>query len=259
VDLAVSRWQSDGQDVLFVRDARTEQEVGRYDRRSGRLSVGDQARGYEVVQALWAYLGSPAGAAVHARAARVEEPRPAHCPDDIDGHLLGLRSAAPAPEPAGARARGGRVVDRRLGRLRRDGWAVLSSVGTSTGADFDRLVIGPPGVFTITVRSGNDIPSPHFHDNLHHSRTDAESAARRLSAASGMAVRVIPMLAFAGDGAQPVRTAHYGRGPDEEDGELLVARAEELDDVLRELPAVYSLQERQQILDVARRAELWLD
>jgi hypothetical protein len=280
VDLSVSRWQSDGHDVLYVSDARTEQEVGRYDQRAGRLAVGDQTRVYEVVQALWAFLGSVAGAAEETQG-RVDEPRSAGWSrPDIDGHLLGLRTASPVREAA-AKARNGRIVDRRLGRLRRDGWAVLPSVGERTGADFDRLVIGPPGVFAITVKRGGDVPLPYLTDSLHDSRQDARSAAHRLSAACGMTVTVTPMLAFigdgeGGDGESGGRESGGGSGGDvggdrksavdgysvhgsEDPAEVLVARGEYLDEVLRDLPAVYSLQERQQILDVARRAELWLD
>jgi hypothetical protein len=243
---------------LYVSDARTEQEVGRYDQRAGRLAVGDQTRAYEVVQALWAFLGSVPGAARE----RVDEPRPARRHPDIDDHLLGLRTASPVREAA-AKARNGRIVDRRLGRLRRDGWAVLSSIGERSGADFDRLAIGPPGVFAITVKRGDDVPLPYLSDSLHDSLQDAWSAARRLSAASGMAVKVTPMLAFIGDGDEDgggggLMDGYPGHGP-EGAVDVLVARGEYLDDVLRELPAIYSLQERQQIVDVARRAELWLD
>jgi len=272
--------------VLFVSDARTEQEVGRYDCRSGRLAVGDHTRAYEIVQALWAFLGSAAGGdraqamepAPAGEPAQAAEPRPAAPCPDIDGHLLGLRTAAPARE-AGARTRSGtRIVDRRLGRLRRDGWAVLSALGGRTGADFDRLAIGPPGVFAVTVRWADDAPAQQFGggpaDVLHDIRQDAASAARRLSAASGMAVRVTPMLAFVGDGADAAnavdavdshllqgyagRGAHHGRADDDRAAEVFVARGEDLVEVLRELPAVYSLQERQHILDVARRSDLWL-
>jgi hypothetical protein len=226
----------------------------------------------------------------------VDEPRPAGwCPPDIDGHLLGLRAASPVREAA-AKARNGRIVDRRLGRLRRDGWAVLPSVGERTGADFDRLVIGPPGVFAITVKRGGGLPLPYLTDSLHDSRQDARSAARRLSAACGMTVKVTPMLAFIGDGESLGESLSDGFGDGDGEGgagesggvggggggsgvggdrrsvvdgssahesedrvEVLVARGEYLDEVLRDLPAVYSLQERQQILDVARRAEMWLD
>jgi hypothetical protein len=252
VDLAISRWQGDGSDVLYVSDARTDREVGRYDRKTGRLTVGDHARVYEVVQALWAFLSGVAGEQQQPAAVSVDEPRPAAAPD-IDGHLLGLRIAAPVRESgprAGAKAV--RVVDRRLGLLRRDGWAVLDSVGKLTGADIDRLVIGPPGVFAITLQQGDDVQR-YLHDSIYESRREAAFAARMLSAASGLAVRVTPILAFVGAAGDAIDMADLHEEPED----VLVARAEEIVEVLRDLPSVYSIDERYRILDAARGAASW--
>lgn len=315
VDLSVSRSHSGGRDVLCVSDARTEQEAGRYDRRSGRLVVADQARVYEVVQALWDFLAADADADAGANPDPDPDAEPA-CPPcageprseapgtsaaseragvrdvaeawDIPGipdayAVAGLPGAAgPAPRPpqavpasaAGPKGKGGRVLDRRLGRLRRDGWAVLSPGGRHPGADFDRLVIGPPGVFAITVTRGGDAPparapsgsdgwdnSDGSGDDARFGRHDAQSAARMLSAACGMAIKVMSMLVFVGSGAEAI--AAYG-GPDwetdadaEAPGDVLFARGEDIADVLWGLPAVYSIQERKQIFDVARQAGLW--
>jgi hypothetical protein len=394
VDLAVSCSWSDGWDVLCVSDARTEREVGRYDRRSGRLAVGDLAHVYEVAQALWDFLagngpggagaagmpplsnpdvpepfGMPAATAAASAAAAAaavaedvdegwegpngfeadrviegfgtaEDPQlaealtAAEAPEAPAEAVVGIpaepaaetaaelpapaevsapggaeelgeelveelgeaafeapvgaadeaadeAAAAPAPaEPAGGRARGraGRVVDRRLGRLRRDGWAVLAPNGKDSGAEFDRLVIGPPGVFAITLRHGDGgslptsaaAPGPaacaaaaavvEIPGIRMSGRRDAESAARMLSAASGMAVKVTPMLAFVGVGA-PEAAAYPPGGRRAEDaavpGGVLVARGEDVAEVLWGLPAVYSPQERRRICEIARRADLW--
>jgi hypothetical protein len=196
--------------------------------------------------------------------------------------------AAPAvPESVGGRSRGkaGRVVDRRLGRLRRDGWAVLAPSGKQSGAEFDRLVIGPPGVFAITLRhagAGGMPPNPALTPSAAATAApapapapstpatsgipgvfgggprDADFAARMLSAASGMAVKVTPMLAFVGVGASAV-TAYPppGRRAEDPGGGVLIARGEDVADVLWGLPSVYSPQERRQISDSARRADLW--
>ena len=287
MDLSVSRSQSDGSDVLCVSDARTEQEAGRYDRRSGRLVVADQARVYEVVQALWDFLavaadadadracppcadgphpGAPGGSgacvAVEVRAApdAADVPGTGERPEPDEPGLRAARvwPAPDLPHPAlgpapalGAKGRGGRLVDRRLGRLRRDGWAVLSPGGRGAGAVFDRLVIGPPGVFAITFTYADDaLVRSH----------DAESAARMLSAASGMVIKVTPMIAFVGAGAGAgagTGEAYPRPGREEPPGGVLIARGEDIAEVLWALPAVYSIQERKQISDIARRAELW--
>lgn len=277
MDLSVSCSQSDGRDVLCVSDVRSAREAGRYDRRSGRLVVADQARVYEVVQALWDFLAVAGGeGADPAYPPCAGEPRSEphalsgvsdgldarDAPDagDVPGiaevfniaevfdaaDLPGASGRPSDPPAAVSRGKAGRVVDRRLGRLRRDGWAVLSPGGGEFGADFDRLVIGPSGVFAITVAHGGEVP------------VDAESAARMLSAASGMAIKVTPVLAFVGAGADavdaygPARPGRQG-GP----GGVLMARGEDIAEVLWALPAVYSIQERKQIFDIARRAELW--
>ena len=278
MELSVSRSQTDGRDVLCVSDARTEQEAGRYDRRSGRLVVIDQARVYEVVQALWDFLADTGGGAAgpacppcadepHSAARAMPEVSVSDvagvrgaltAPDVPDtGDALEAAEAAEAAEPgdafaattgaSGAKGKGGRLVDRRLGRLRRDGWAVLSPGGRGV-AGFDRLVIGPPGVFAITVAHGDEAPG-RGHGN-------AESAARMLSAASGMVIKVIPMLAFVGGDADTVQ-AYLQPGLDGGAGGVLVARGEDIAEVLWGLPAVYSIQERKQISEVARQTELW--
>jgi hypothetical protein len=303
VDLAVSRWFSGGHDVLCVSDACDDREVGRYDRTTGRLSVGDQARVYEVVRALWAYLsGGPGEAAVErvpesvAEAAHENggEPGDAGEVDDA-GEVAEPGDAVEVAEPgdggavAGAargmgavgeeleasavvelaRVRGGggkagRIVDRRLGLLRRDGWAVLSSVGRAAGADIDRLVVGPPGVFAITVRRGDEVPQ-FLRSGVRGSRQDAQYAERMLSEDSGLPVRVTAILAFVGPAGDEVAGATGLRGTAgvadaaraAGAGDLLVARAEEIVEVLRDLPSVYSLDERYRIVDAARGAASW--
>lgn len=168
-----------------------------------------------------------------------------------------LQAPAPAPAPAepavsaGARHRGGKAVDRALARLRRDGWAVLSPGGKRVGADFDRLIIGPAGVFALTVKQGGDLPS-RAHERGH----DAGSATRKLSAATGMAVKVRPVIVFVGAETKSFDACGFQHG-DGEPCDVLAARGENIVDVLWSLPAVYSAQERHRFLDVARHADFW--
>lgn len=184
-------------------------------------------------------------------------PRPAAEPGPA---ARDAREARHAPAVPALRAKGGgRVVDRRLGRLRRDGWAVLSSISRSSSADIDHLVVGPPGVFAIITKHHpgalvhvvdleveiDDAPWPY----LHHGRFEADAVARALSHAYGTPVKVTPALAVVGTGRIDARECR---------GDVLVVRGEELDDTLRELPAVYSIQERGRIVAAARRAELRL-
>lgn len=290
--------------MLCVSDACDDREVGRYDRTTGRLSVGDQARVYEVVRALWAYLGGGVGEAAIEGAAQgaVDGDEPAAAREDSGepqaareqgGEPQAAREDGGEPGDAGAvagaargmgavseqveasavvelaRVRGGagkagRIVDRRLGLLRRDGWAVLSSVGRAAGAEIDRLVVGPPGVFAITVRRGDEVPQ-FLRSGVQGSRQDARYAERMLSEDSGLPVRVTAILAFVGPAGEEVAgptglrgtagvsdAARAAGAPD-----LLVARAEEIVEVLRDLPSVYSLDERYRIVDAARGASSW--
>lgn len=274
--LVVTEWRGYGRERLYVNDPDTREAVGYYDRQTGRIELKDAARGYEVLAALRPFLGGAvpeslreripdtplaaesdlarnrAGAAVAARAAELS-------PGGIQrlvARLLGMRTAA-TPWEVGAK--GERIVDKRLVKLKRDGWQVLSSVMKRGGADIDHLVIGPPGVFTINTKHHrdariwvgehvvkvNNAQKPY----LPKSRREAESAARVLTNAVGMGVRVTPVLAFVGAAAISTR-GHRG--------DVLVIRGESADQALRAIPAVYSVQERERIFAAARRAEIWL-
>lgn len=155
-------------------------------------------------------------------------------------------------------AEGERVVGKRLAKLERDGWKVLSSVMKRSGADIDHVLIGPPGVFTVNTKHhrgariwvGEQVVKVNGRQEkyLPKSRHEAESAARTLSRVTGLAVTVTPVLAFVGAGSLDIAGSR---------GDVLVMRGEQIDHVLREIPARYSYQERERIYASARRAEIW--
>ena len=275
--LVVTRWQRYGQDRLYVSEADTNQRVAFYDRRTGKFTWDDEERSYEVVEALRPFLGGAVPATLRsalidappppdsdlsrnrageAVAARADELRPKGL-QGIVARLLGLRTEATSWEVG---AKGERIVDRRLNKLRRDGWAVLSSIVKRSGADIDHLVIGPPGVFTINTKHHraariwvgenmvkvNNAKQPHY---LRNSRHEAASAAKILSSAAGIDVAVTPVLAFVGADTISLRGSR---------GDVLIVSGEGIDRVLRQGRAVYSIQERERIYAVARRAEIWL-
>ena len=279
MSLVVTRWRKSGQERLYVNEDGTEGSVGFYDCKAGRLRLEKEHedRTYEVMEALRPFLGSsvpkslrdlmPAPAlaegsdlarnrAGDAVAARAAELRPAGF-QGIAARLLGLRTDASSWE---AGAKGERIVDRRLGKLRRDGWSVLSSIVKRGGADIDHLVIGPPGVFTINTKHHrdariwvgenmvrvNDTRQPNY---LRNSRHEAASAAKVLSEAVGLNVVVTPVLAFVGATSINARDSR---------GDVMITAGEEIEQALRDRFAVYSIQERERIFSVARRAEFWL-
>jgi hypothetical protein len=276
--LEVKRWRGHGLERLYVNDTGTDpSDVGYYDCKTGKLVLKDESRSYEVLQALRPFLGSAvpealrglivdaplaresdlsrnrAGDAISARAAEVG-PRGFQ---KLVARLLGLRTEATSWEVG---AKGERIVDKRLGALKRDGWQVIASVVKRSGADIDHLVIGSPGVFTINTKHHrgariwvgdyalkvNNMSQPY----LRNSRHEAASAARILSSATGLDVKVTAVLAFVG--ADSIKVSRTGPG------DVLIARGEEIDHALREFPAAYSHQERERIYAVARRAEIWL-
>ncbi|WP_157436094.1 hypothetical protein [Actinospica robiniae] len=279
----MSRSWSDGRDVLYVNDALTGRELGRYDRQSGEFAVGDPIRVHAVARALWDFLdyGVVAARVVEevwaAQApAEAEAPEAPEAPEaHQDSEAAEVPEAVPAaelpPEPAPAAApaaapsltppaappaapeaghRAARVLDRALTKLRRDGWVVLSPGGKRVGADFDRLIIGPAGVFALTVKQAG--PPIGSHERGH----DADSATRILSDATGLAVKVRPVIVWVGAGIGRLDACAF-TGHDGEPCDVLAARDENVVDMLWSLPAVYSAKERHQFLDVARHADFW--
>lgn len=267
----MSRSWSDGRDVLYVNDAGTGQEVGRYDRQSGEFAVSDPIRVHAVARALWDFLdyGVVATKAVEEgwtvqapiEVVETEPPAPeAETPEVPEApRTEAPRTEAPeAAEPAGpvpssapgANHRAARVLDRALVKLRRDGWAVLAPGGKRVGADFDRLIIGPAGVFALTVKQAG--PAVGAHERGH----DAGSATRLLSAATGLAVKVRPVIVFVGVEMGSLDACAF-TGHDGEPCDVLAARDENVVDMLWSLPAVYSAKERHQFLDVARHEHFW--
>jgi hypothetical protein len=276
--LVVTRWQKYGHDRLYVREEDAHESLGYFDCKAGRLALNPrhEARSYEVIAVLRPFLGGGVPESLsglmpqaplpeqsdlarnqpgEAVAARAQQLRPRGF-QGLAARILGLRTEATSWE---AGAKGERIVDKQLGRLKLDGWQVLSSVMKRSGADIDHLVIGPPGVFTINtkhhhgarIRVGEQVVEVDGVQEryLPKSRHEAGSAARILSGSTGLQVRVTPVLAFVGADSIDTRGSL---------GDVVVARGEEIDEVLRERHAVYSVQERDHIYSVARRAEIWL-
>jgi hypothetical protein len=275
--LVVNEWRRYCHDRLYVHDAATDHRVAVYDRITGKLNLIDEEREPEVLRALRPFLAGslppplahqllaevPApdedltrnkpGAAVSARARELGP----HGFQRFVARLLGLRTAATSWEVG---AKGERIVGARLERLKRDGWGVLASVELRTGSDIDHVVIGPPGVFTINtkhhkgarIRVGDHVVWVNGFEQQHYIRNslhEASSAARRLTRACGMPVAVTPMLAFVG--AVELAVISDGSG-------VMVGHGEKVDRLLRSLPGVLTLREREHVLSVARSKAVWL-
>lgn len=275
-DVVVNEWRRYGEDRLYVNDAATRAKVAVFDRLTGRLRLFDEDREQEVFKALRPFLAgslpisvakqlllgtardhdlteNQPGAAV---AARARELGPQGF-QRVAARLLRLPTEATSWEVG---AKGERSVGKRLAKLERDGWGVLSSVQLRSGADIDHVVIGPPGVFTINTKHHKDarirvgdhvvwVNNAEQRHYLRNSQHEAQSAGRRLSRACGKRVEVKPVLAFVGAAELKVISADAG---------VLISHGEEIDRVLRSMPGVLTSREREHLLTVARDAALWL-
>ena len=282
--LVVQRWQRNGQHRLYVKDTGTRAQLGYYDVRTGRLSVKDDARSYEIVSVLRPYLsGSVPEGIAHLM------PQYPATPEEILAETEAYETfsaSAPRPRPRGVHrpswprgTKGERVVGRRLARLGRDGWDVLRAVPEQGGDEIEHLVVGPPGVFTVStlyhrgarIRVGGQVVwvDDAIREYLRNARIEAARVSRRLSEALGAGVgangsvsgtapgaapsqeptvRVRPVLAFVGAAAIDTHDGH----PD-----VLIVAGERLDAELRECRGELSLPERDRIVAAAHRAGLW--
>ena len=278
--LVVQRWRRNGQHRLYVKDTDTRAQLGYYDVRTGRLSVKDDARSYEIVSVLRPYLsGSVPEGIAHLM------PQYPATPEEILAETEAYETfsaSAPRPRPRGVHrpswprgTKGERVVGRRLARLGRDGWDVLRAVSEQDGDEIEHLVVGPPGVFTVStlyhrgarIRVGGQVVwvDEAIREYLRNARIEAARVARRLSDALGPGggapgttgtalpdpeptVKVRPVLAFVGAAAIEAHDGH----PD-----VLVVAGERLDAELRECLGELSLPERDRIVAAAHRAGLW--
>lgn len=261
--LVVQRWQRHGQHRLYVKDTDTRAQLGYYDVRTGRLSVKDGARSYEIVSVLRPYLAGsvpegiahlmPPGQASARELLAVTEAYETFSAPPLRPRQRGLARLA---WPRGGK--GERVVARRLARLGRDGWDVLDTAERRDAAEAAHLVIGPPGVFTVStlrhsgarIRVGGQVVwvDNEIREYLRNARAEAESAARRLGEVLGGEVRVTPVLAFVDAAAVDAHDGH----PD-----VLVVAGEELDREMRDCRGELSLPERDRIVAAAHRAGMW--
>lgn len=262
----VQRWQHNGQHRLYVKDTDTRVQLGYYDVRTGRLSVKDDARSYEVVGALRPYLtGSVPFGLAHLMPQYPAPPESLLAStESYETFSAQATLARPRRQRGFARrawprgSKGERVVGRRLARLERDGWDVLPAETLHSPTEAGHLVIGPPGAFTIStlyhpgarIRVGNQVVwvDDAMREYLRNARLEAASTARRLGRMLGGPVRVTPVLAFVG--AARVET-HDGH-PD-----VLVIPGDELDRALRDCRGELSLPERDRIVAAASRCGLW--
>lgn len=263
--LVVQRWQKNGQHRLYVKDTDTRAQLGYYDVRTGRLSVKDGTRSYEIVSVLRPFLsGSVPDGLQH-----LMPQYPAAAADLLaeTESFETFSASAPRARPRGTRrltpwrrgSKGERVVGRRLAALGHDGWDVLRAINDHGGEEVEHLVIGPPGVFTINtlyhrdarIRVGSQViwVDDSIREYLRNARIEATSVARRLGdSLGGQAVPVIPVLAFVGADAIDTHDGH----PD-----VLVVAGERLDAELRDCRGELSLPERDRIVAAAHRAGLW--
>jgi hypothetical protein len=290
--LVVQRWQRNGQHRLYVRDTDTRAQLGYYDVRTGRLTVKDDARSYEIVSVLRPFLtGSVPEGIAHLM------PQYPVTPEEILAETEAYETfsaSAARPRPRGVHrpswprgTKGERVVGRRLARLGRDGWDVLGAVPEDGGDEIEHLVVGPPGVFTVStlyhrgarIRVGGQVVwvDDAIREYLRNARIEAARVARRLGEALGPGapgrrgppppapgssagpggpgtaggeprVRVRPVLAFVGAAGIDTHEGH----PD-----VLVVAGERLDAELRDCRGELSLPERDRIVAAAHRAGLW--
>lgn len=147
----------------------------------------------------------PPAASVIAQVLRAQSTAPRRSRVD---RLFGRSPLAPDADSWFRGALGELAVAQRLAGLGPE-WRVIHAVPVGTrGADIDHLVIGPTGVFTVNTKhhAGRSVwvgerrvmVDGQRTDHLRNAAHEAARASRRLSAATGVAVDVAPLVVIVG-------------------------------------------------------------
>lgn len=177
---------------------------------------------------------------------RLWETQSAAEPRGAVSRILGFSPLARESRPWFAGAMGELEVAHRLRALGASGqsWRVLHSVPVGGVADIDHVVIGPAGVFAITLTSSPEAAS------LSHLRADSDLAALLLGAALGRPVAV-ETLVVATAAAATAGIRH--RQP----SDIAVVPVARVVGHLRRLPPVLSVDEVREITRAALRPRTW--
>ena len=128
----------------------------------------------------------------------------AAAPRTAVGRLLGANPLHPDARPWYDGALSELAVREELGKLGA-GWTVLSAVPIGAhAADIDHIVLGPGGIFTLSVKNVSDAPvwvggrtavvDDEPVDFVRRAQSEGASAARSLSNAAGGPVQITPLL-----------------------------------------------------------------
>jgi hypothetical protein len=273
-ELTVKAWNRYGKDRFYLADARTQEQVGYYDRQTGELHVPDPGLRYAALAALAPFLSGEISALAHAveaappppgrdltansagaaAAERAAELSPGRF-QRLAAKVLGTRTEATSWEVGAA---GERLVGDRLDALKPQGWNILHSVTLKSGADVDHIVIGPGGVFTvntkhhprarITVKGDFVRVNGHLHPYVRNSRHEAASAAKRLSAGCGWPVHVRGLLAFVGVDLLDVK---------EPPPDVLITPGRRIEHLFLPMPHVITPDVQARIFAIARYEGFW--
>jgi hypothetical protein len=158
------------------------------------------------------------------------------------GRILGLSPLERAARPWFAGAVGEIDLAHRLRSLEASGeaWRVLHAVPVGGSADIDHIVIGPAGVFALTVSSSPESTSET------HLRADSDLAALALAAALGRPVAVEPLVVTTAEGPRP-----------RVDADVAVVAAKRVVCHLRGRRPVLSVEEVREITRAALRPRTW--
>ena len=139
-----------------------------------------------------------------------------------------------------------------------DGWSVLSGVPAGdAGANIDNVIVGPPGVFTVSVKNltgkvwvapGEIRHNGHKTDFIRTALGEGARTSRLLTVALGTPVTVRPVLAILAD-----EWTHHGSS-----SAVFVGSPRGVKDWLCRLPSSISARERAAISAAVATPTTWL-